>query len=279
MADEKDPPPDSIQPESPAEDPTHLPLERSAIAEKSLPGSSRATESEPESDPESESGSESDSESGSESDIEETVEIFAQEYKKKKLEQLQRKAFFSVLYTFNKASDSITATKRNEIIENLRNEFNISQETHFSFASNIQKTLIAQQQRAANLEQNLLAQQQRLNKEMEMLTGKLLTMHEKNPKTAASVPVSSASTSGSGWGNVNPESLVGKFVSVNMPDTGQFEDFEIKEYDAEQGLHRFENIDPNAMEMDEMMSWMDVREIPPEDIKWKAGEKPDLPTD
>ncbi|CAN7095193.1 uncharacterized protein LOC103841560 isoform X3 [Brassica rapa] len=98
MADKKD-----LDPNHPAEDGTFLcPVKKRAIAERSLTGFGRAHEP---------------------------------EFKKQRLEQLQRKAYHSVLLASK--SESSGTSHKSHIIQKLMNEWNIDQETHISVAHKI----------------------------------------------------------------------------------------------------------------------------------------------
>ncbi|WZZ66525.1 hypothetical protein YC2023_077895 [Brassica napus] len=202
-----------------------------------------------------------------------------EEFKKEKLEDLKRKAFYSVLLAFRAETltignvrrtqssssllcffnsvlktfcASVIHQKRTHLIEKLMKELNISQETRISFDDNIQENLIAHQQRASNLHS-------------------LFTL--KQDKKPPLVPTYVA-TLGSSWGRVNnPHALVGRRVRLRMCCEDEFEDFVVKEYNAKDGsrkflrnllvqeMHGLENVDSNAMEMDDELSWVDVREI------------------
>ncbi|KAG2287842.1 hypothetical protein Bca52824_047446 [Brassica carinata] len=63
-----------------------------------------------------------------------------------------------------------------------------------------------------------------------------------------------------------------------MPGEDEFEVLVIKEFNAKDGTHRLATVDPNVMWLNEALSWMDVRKVPDEDIRWKNGEKPDFET-
>ncbi|KAL1193431.1 Protein EMSY-LIKE 1 [Cardamine amara subsp. amara] len=223
---------------SPAEDPTFLPLKKRAMAEKSLVGSSRA----PESDFSDSSGD------SSSDDEDELMDLSGNDSRQPDLEELQEKAYYSVLRAFTTETSTIS-DKRTRIIERLMNEWKIANETHVSFADKIQKDLVMEDE-----------------KEMQIAQEKPLT----KPATWSSpiVPKPRAS-----WGNVNPESLLGTYVSIKKPDEAQFEEFIIKAYDAEQDMHRLETTNSNAMETDEMI---DLREIPSALIMWETGKKPDF---
>ncbi|CAN7085349.1 unnamed protein product [Brassica oleracea var. botrytis] len=136
-------------------------------------------------------------------------------------------------------------------------ELNISQETRISFDDNIQE--------------NLIAHQQSVISKFKEAEPKPLTISDKTPPL---VPTYVA-TLGSSWGRVNnPHALVGRRVRLRMCCEDEFEDFVVKEYNAKDEMHGLENVDSNAMEMDDELSWVDVREVPPEDIIWRDGEAP-----
>lgn len=139
-----------------------IPLTKTSTSEKSLPSSHQ--ELKPELDSKSSSHS---------SDDEEMIDPIVEESKKQKLNELKRRAFYSVLLAFR--ADTLMTTgnvnhvtsslnlcicfsdmlsrfvvllqKRNQIIEKLMNEWSIAQETRVSFEDNIQKNLLAHQQR------------------------------------------------------------------------------------------------------------------------------------
>ncbi|CAH8384609.1 unnamed protein product [Eruca vesicaria subsp. sativa] len=176
-------------------------------------------------------------------------------FKKKKLEDLKRKAFYSVLLAI-RAEPLIIGNKRTPLIEKLMKELNISQETRISFEKNIQE--------------NLIAYYQRVISELKEAEAKPLTIPVRKPPL---VPTYVAAPRSS-WGRVNPEALVGRRVSVRMCCEDEFEEFVIKEYNAKDETHHLESVDPDAMEMDELLSWIDVREVPTDDIVWRDGEAP-----
>ncbi|CAN6930604.1 unnamed protein product [Brassica oleracea var. botrytis] len=179
-----------------------------------------------------------------------------EEFKKEKLEDLKRKAFYSVLLAF-RAETLTIGNKRTHLIEKLMKELNISQETRISFDDNIQE--------------NLIAHQQSVISKFKEAEPKPLTISDKTPPL---VPTYVA-TLGSSWGRVNnPHALVGRRVRLRMCCEDEFEDFVVKEYNAKDEMHGLENVDSNAMEMDDELSWVDVREVPPEDIIWRDGEAP-----
>ncbi|KAG2324836.1 hypothetical protein Bca4012_039334 [Brassica carinata] len=180
-----------------------------------------------------------------------------EEFKKKKLEDLKRKAFYSVLLAF-RAETLTIGKKRTHLIERLMKEFNIAQETRFSFENNILE--------------NIIAHQQRVISELKEANAKLLTMSARKPNLVPTY----VTTPSSRWGRVNPEALVGKRVSVRMCFEEEFEDFVIKEYSAKDEIHHLQSVDPDAMEMDGVSSWIDFREIPTDDIIWRDGEVPNF---
>ncbi|RID54442.1 hypothetical protein BRARA_G01766 [Brassica rapa] len=182
---------------------------------------------------------------------------FKEELKKKKLEDLKRKAFYSVLLAF-RAETLTIGNKRTLLMEKLMKELNISQETRISFDVNIQENLIAHQQRYT------LG-----SKRLRLSNGFDLFFDKKPPLVPTYV-----ATLGSSWGKVNPEALVGRRISIRMCFEEEFEDFVIKEYNAKDEMHHLKSVDPDAMEMDEVSSWIDFREVPTDDIIWRDGEAP-----
>ncbi|KAG2325558.1 hypothetical protein Bca52824_008286 [Brassica carinata] len=233
------------------EDPMFIPLTKTSTSEKSLPGSHQ--ELKPELDSKSSSHS---------SDDEEMIDPIVEESKKQKLNELKRRAFYSVLLAFRADTLMTTGNKRNQIIEKLMNEWSIAQETRVSFEDNIQK--------------NLLAHQQRVNSDVKETKKPLTTRLPTKKPTLFSTHV--ATTPCSSWGRVNPEALIGRRVCVRMPGEDEFEVLVIKEFNAKDGTHRLATVDPNVMWLDETCSWMDVRKVPAEDIRWRNGEEPGFET-
>ncbi|CAH2063745.1 unnamed protein product [Thlaspi arvense] len=164
--------------------------------------------------------------------------------KKLKLDELQKKAYFHVLHAFATESVEISSP-RITIIKELKKEWNIDYKTHIGFEYMIKADIMAQTLRKKSLASD----------KKEKQNGKIAYDGEKEKAQSF-------------WGSVNPEALVGLWVLVRMPDEENFDEFVISEYDAENEMHRFEAVDPDAMERDEMLSRMDIREIPPEDIMW-----------
>ncbi|KAF8095807.1 hypothetical protein N665_0322s0026 [Sinapis alba] len=196
----------------------------------------------------------SDSSTDTSDDDEDMTDQFAEDSKKKKLNELKRRAFYSLLLAF-RAETLLKGNKRTRIIEKLMNEWSIAQETRVSFENNIQKNLVAHQQRVDSAV-----------KETKIEEAKPLTIR------LPAMKLTYAATPSSSWG----ESLIGRRVLVRMPGEDEFEALVIKEFNAKDGMHRLETVDPNVMWMDETISWMDVRKVPDEDIKWRNGEKPDF---
>ncbi|XP_024012931.1 protein EMSY-LIKE 1 [Eutrema salsugineum] len=239
------------------------------MAEKSVAGyNNRVPESKPDPDSESESESESsDSDSDDyddDDDDEDGMYLLGEDYSKNTLVELKKKALYSVLRAF-RAETSTTTNKRTQIIENLMNQWNIAEETLVSLEDNIQKELFAQQQRVDSSAPD--------NKGI--VKPKPRTIFEEKKETL--IPTS-VDRFGSGWGSVDPESLIGKLVSVRMPGEDRFEEFTIQIYDAQQEMHRLEPVyvESDAMKIDEMLNWVDLREIPPEEIMWEGGERPNF---
>ncbi|XP_033145590.1 uncharacterized protein LOC103863015 isoform X3 [Brassica rapa] len=168
-----------------------------------------------------------------------TDQSVEEDSKKQKLNEQQRRAFYAVLLAF-RAETLSSGNKRTQIIEKLMSEWSIAQETLVSFEDNIQKNLVAHQERVDS--------------------------EAKKPTLCSS------------WGRVNPEALVGRRVCVRMPGEDEFEVLVIKEFNAKDGTHRLATVDPNVMWLNETLSWIDVRKVPDEDIRWKNGEKPDFET-
>ncbi|ESQ44274.1 hypothetical protein EUTSA_v10006494mg, partial [Eutrema salsugineum] len=150
----------------------------------------------------------------------------------------------------------LVVQKRTQIIENLMNQWNIAEETLVSLEDNIQKELFAQQQRVDSSAPD--------NKGI--VKPKPRTIFEEKKETL--IPTS-VDRFGSGWGSVDPESLIGKLVSVRMPGEDRFEEFTIQIYDAQQEMHRLEPVyvESDAMKIDEMLNWVDLREIHQEEKK------------
>ncbi|KAJ0255470.1 ENT domain-containing protein [Hirschfeldia incana] len=174
-----------------------------------------------------------------------------------KKEKLKRKAFYSVLLAFRAETFTI-GNKRTHLIEKLMKELNISQETLISFDNNILE--------------NLIAHHQRVISELKEAKAKPLTISLRKPPLVPTY----VDTPSSIWGRVNPQALVGRRVSVRMCSEEEFEDFVIKEYNAKDEIHHLESVDPDAMEMDEVSSWIDFREVPTDDIIWRDGEAPNF---
>ncbi|WZZ05288.1 hypothetical protein YC2023_091209 [Brassica napus] len=166
-----------------------------------------------------------------------------EEFKKEKLEDLKRKAFYSVLLAF-RAETLTIGNKRTHLIEKLMKELNIAQETRISFDNNIQE--------------NLIAHQQRVISKFKEAEPKPFTISDKKPPL---VPTYVA-TLGSSWGKVNPEALVGRRIRLEL----------VLRNLLVQEMHHLKSVDPDAMEMDEVSSWIDFREVPTDDIIWRDGE-------
>ncbi|CAN8279823.1 unnamed protein product [Cochlearia groenlandica] len=193
-------------------------------------------------------------------DDEDMVNQYVEEFKKDKLEEIQRKALSCLLLAFKTEIPTLT-DKRTEIIEKLMKEWNITHKAKTS-SDNIQKHLLANKQR--------LYMDVSSSTQIVEARPHILSQEEKE------TPIQTLAVSTSRWGSVDPESLVGQFVRVRMLDDVGFEDFLIREYDAEQEKHRLETVGSDAMGSDPMFSWMDVRDVQPKHIMWPAGERPNF---
>ncbi|CAH8383258.1 unnamed protein product [Eruca vesicaria subsp. sativa] len=208
-----------------------------------------------------ESKPEKDSECSNDDDKDMTDEFSEEFIRQKKLNELKRRAFYSVLLAFRVETLSL-GNKRDEIIEKLMNEWSIGQETRVSFEDNIKK--------------NLVAYQQRVDSEVKE-TKKIVEVKPVTTRQPAR-KLTYVATNRSKWGRVYPEDLVGRRVLVKMPGEEEFEYLVIKEYNAKEGKHRLETLDLNVMWMNETLSWIDVRKVPVGDIKWRIGEDPEFET-
>ncbi|RID65033.1 hypothetical protein BRARA_D00259 [Brassica rapa] len=196
-----------------------------------------------------------------------TDQSVEEDSKKQKLNEQQRRAFYAVLLAF-RAETLSSGNKRTQIIEKLMSEWSIAQETLVSFEDNIQKNLVAHQERVDSEVKEpkkplTISQPVKQNIDLGLFVTKL---QAKKPTLCSS------------WGRVNPEALVGRRVCVRMPGEDEFEVLVIKEFNAKDGTHRLATVDPNVMWLNETLSWIDVRKVPDEDIRWKNGEKPDFQT-
>ncbi|VVB06082.1 unnamed protein product [Arabis nemorensis] len=63
------------------------------------------------------------------------------------------------------------------------------------------------------------------------------------------------------WGQVSPQSLVGRCLKIRMPGEDHYTAFQIKDYDAETEMHHL--VTP--------CDWIDIRHIPAEDTVWQDG--------
>ncbi|OAP02551.1 hypothetical protein AXX17_AT3G52520 [Arabidopsis thaliana] len=236
MADQKD-----QEPNPPAAKPECLPLKKRAMAAKSLVDIAYE--------------SDSSSDSSDEGDV---PCLPKDEVNERKLQNLQRKAFYNLLQTFA-FENSTMSNKRTEIIGKLMNEWGIANETHISFADQIQKKLLT------------LKQTKHSGVKETQIPATPLTNTATPSTFFVPKPVKS-------WGSVNPESLIGKWVSIRLPDKAKFTEYIIKAYDAEKEMHSLLTETSNPMEVDciDPFRWIDIRDISPNDIMWEGGQKPNF---
>ncbi|ESQ48815.1 hypothetical protein EUTSA_v10020983mg [Eutrema salsugineum] len=194
------------------------------------------------------------------------------------IHQLEQEAYTAVLRAFKAQSDAISWDKESLITE-LRKELRVSDDEHRELLSRVNKddTII----RIRDWRQgggSQISSRHAAIQNLDVLPSPAFTASRKKQKTFQSYHPSIGATGNrsfnnrvvtGGVGAESAEALIGRKVWTKWPEDNNFYEAIITQYNADEGRHALV-YDINAA--NETWEWVDLKEIPPEDIRWDGEE-------
>ncbi|KAL1196894.1 Protein EMSY-LIKE 2 [Cardamine amara subsp. amara] len=185
---------------------------------------------------------------------------------------LEQEAYSAVLRAFKAQSDAISWDKESMITE-LRKELRVSDDEHREVLNNVDNDDIIK--RIRDWRQgggNQVVVRHANNLSVDVLPSPAFSASRKKQKTFQSHP-SIGSTRNRSFNNrvvsAPAETLIGRKVWTKWPEDNSFYEAVVTQYNADEGRHALV-YDINTA--NETWEWVDLKEIPPEDIKWDGEE-------
>ncbi|XP_010486905.1 PREDICTED: protein EMSY-LIKE 1 [Camelina sativa] len=194
------------------------------------------------------------------------------------IHQLEQEAYTAVLRAFKAQSDAISWEKESLITE-LRKELRVSDDEHRELLSRVDKDdtihRIRDWRQGGGSQNTRHATIQPFN----VLPSPTFSASRKKQKTFPSYHPSIGAAgnrsfnnrvvSGGISGNESAEALIGRKVWTKWPEDNHFYEAIITQYNADEGRHALV-YDIHAV--NETWEWVDLKEIPPEDIRWDGED-------
>ncbi|CAN8267972.1 unnamed protein product [Cochlearia groenlandica] len=92
----------------------------------------------------------------------------------------------------------------------------------------------------------------------------------KTDESRQDIPQDIATSSTHDFTSSTPESLIGKWIGIKMPGEVDYVGFFINSYDPNTEMHHLVTVQ-NQMKPEDPCDWVDLREIPEEDVMWQEG--------
>uniref|UniRef100_A0A1J3CMR5 ENT domain-containing protein n=1 Tax=Noccaea caerulescens TaxID=107243 RepID=A0A1J3CMR5_NOCCA len=181
---------------------------------------------------------------------------------------LEQEAYCAVLRAFKAQSDAISWEKESMITE-LRRELRVSDDEHRELLSNVHNDDIIK--RIRDWRQGGVNQVVRHanNPPHDVLPSPAFSASRKKQKTFQSYPSIGSARNRSVSCAVPAEAFIGRKVWTKWPEDNSFYEAVVTQYNAAEGRHALV-YDINTA--NETWEWVDLKEIPPEDIKWDGEE-------
>ncbi|KAG2315572.1 hypothetical protein Bca52824_018694 [Brassica carinata] len=195
------------------------------------------------------------------------------------IHQLEQEAYTAVLRAFKAQSDAISWDKESLITE-LRKELRVSDDEHRELLSRVNKDDTIQ--RIRDWRQgggSHVPSRHATNQGFDVVPSPTFSASRKKQKTFPSYHPSIAAAGNRSFNSrVVPggitadgsaEALIGRKVWTKWPEDNHFYEAIITQYNAVEGRHALV-YDINAV--NETWEWVDLKEIPPEDIRWDGED-------
>ncbi|KAL0855129.1 hypothetical protein Bca101_060281 [Brassica carinata] len=195
------------------------------------------------------------------------------------IHQLEQEAYTAVLRAFKAQSDAISWDKESLITE-LRKELRVSDDEHRELLSRVNKDDTIQ--RIRDWRQgggSHVPSRHATNQSFDVVPSPTFSASRKKQKTFPSYHPSIAAAGNRSFNSrVVPggitadgsaEALIGRKVWTKWPEDNHFYEAIITQYNAVEGRHALV-YDINAV--NETWEWVDLKEIPPEDIRWDGED-------
>ncbi|CDY50571.1 BnaA01g30850D [Brassica napus] len=191
---------------------------------------------------------------------------------------LEQEAYTAVLRAFKAQSDAISWDKES-LITDLRRELRVSDDEHRELLSRVNKDDTIQ--RIRDWRQgggSQVPSRHATNQGFDVVPSPTFSASRKKQKPFQSYPSFGAAgnrsfnsrvVSGGISANESAEALIGRKVWTKWPEDNNFYEAIITQYNAAEGRHALV-YDIHAA--NETWEWVDLKEIPPEDIRWDGEE-------
>ncbi|CAN6926362.1 unnamed protein product [Brassica oleracea] len=191
---------------------------------------------------------------------------------------LEQEAYTAVLRAFKAQSDAISWDKES-LITDLRRELRVSDDEHRELLSRVNKDDTIQ--RIRDWRQgggSQVPSRHATNQGFDVVPSPTFSASRKKQKPFQSYPSLGAAgnrsfnsrvVSGGISANDSAEALIGRKVWTKWPEDNNFYEAIITQYNAAEGRHALV-YDIHAA--NETWEWVDLKEIPPEDIRWDGEE-------
>ncbi|KAJ4883331.1 Protein EMSY-LIKE 2 [Raphanus sativus] len=192
---------------------------------------------------------------------------------------LEQEAYCAVLRAFKAQSDAISWEKESMITE-LRKELRVSDDEHRELLSSVHNDDIIKRIREWRQGGGNQVVRHASNQSLDVLPSQAFSASRKKQKTFQSYPSIGSTRSrsfnnhvvvsgGAVSGNEPAEALIGKKVWTRWPEDNSFYEAVVTQYNAVEGRHALV-YDINTA--NETWEWVDLKEIPPQDIRWGGEE-------
>ncbi|VVB06097.1 unnamed protein product [Arabis nemorensis] len=194
----------------------------------------------------------------------------------KSLVDLQREAYYGVNLAFSAETPAISSS-RIMIVQDLKKEWNISPVIHGAFVDGINTEPLVKRWRnvpKASDNENVTPVEGHPSESRVAVNKEDLFDFQVAPARIQYEKTEPSSTSEDSlvpsWGQVSPQTLVGRWLNIRMPGEDDYIAFQIKDYNAETEMHHLVTALSQKTVIDPC-DWIDIRFIPAEDTVWQDG--------